>query len=87
MPTITPFEAGLGWIVKLDKGEFIGRGALARQKEQGITRRLIGFEMTGRGIGRDDYEVFAGWRAGRLGLERRPLAHAEQEHRNVLPSR
>ncbi len=64
--TITPFEAGLGWIVKLDKGEFIGRAALARQKEQGITRKLIGFEMTGRGIGRDNYEVFldgapAGW--------------------------
>jgi aminomethyltransferase len=64
--TITPFEAGLGWIVKLDKGEFIGRTALARQKEQGVTRKLIGFEMTGRGIGRDDYEVFldggpAGW--------------------------
>ncbi len=64
--TITPFEAGLGWMVKLDKGEFIGRAALARQKEQGITRRLAGFEMTGRGIGRDDYEVFvdgapAGW--------------------------
>jgi aminomethyltransferase len=64
--TITPYEAGLGWIVKLDKGDFIGRGALARQKEQGVTRKLIGFEMTGRGIGRDDYEVFldgspAGW--------------------------
>ncbi len=64
--TITPFEAGLGWIVKLDKGDFIGRAALIRQKEQGITRRLIGFEMTGRGIGRDDYEIFldgapSGW--------------------------
>ncbi|MGA2878537.1 MAG: glycine cleavage system aminomethyltransferase GcvT [Bryobacteraceae bacterium] len=56
--TITPFEAGLHWIVKLDKPDFIGRAALARQKEQGITRKLIGFEMTGRGIGRDDYEVF-----------------------------
>jgi aminomethyltransferase len=64
--SITPFEAGLDWIVKLDKGDFIGRAALMRQKEQGITRKLIGFEMTGRGIGRDDYEVFldgspAGW--------------------------
>jgi aminomethyltransferase len=64
--TITPFEAALDWIVKLDKGKFIGRAALVRQKEQGITRKLIGFEMTGRGIGRDDYEVFldgipAGW--------------------------
>jgi aminomethyltransferase len=64
--SITPLEAGLAWIVKLDKGDFIGRAALARQKEQGVTRKLIGFEMTGRGIGRDDYEVFlhgspAGW--------------------------
>jgi len=64
--SITPFEAGLDWIVKLDKGDFMGRAALVRQKEQGITRRLAGFEMMGRGIGRDDYEVFidgspAGW--------------------------
>jgi aminomethyltransferase len=64
--SITPFEAGLGWIVKLDKGEFIGRAALVRQADQGITRKLIGFEMTGRGIGRDDYEILidgapSGW--------------------------
>ncbi len=64
--TITPLEAGLDWIVKLNKGEFVGRAALARQKEQGITRKLVGFEMTARGIGRDDYEIFldgapAGW--------------------------
>jgi aminomethyltransferase len=55
--SITPFEAELGWIVKLDKGEFIGRAALARQKEQGVRRKLVGFEMRGRGIGRDGYEV------------------------------
>ncbi len=64
--TITPFEANLGWIVKLEKSDFIGRAALVRQKEHGVTRKLMGFEMTGRGIGRDDYEVFmngmpAGW--------------------------
>src|SRR5215471_8104010 len=64
--SISPLEADLGWIVKLDKGEFIGRDALAKQKEHGITRRLVGFEMRGRGIGRDGYEVFldkvaAGW--------------------------
>jgi aminomethyltransferase len=64
--TITPWEADLAWIVKLDKGDFIGRDALVKQKESGITRKLIGFEMTGRGIGRDGYEVFvdgaaAGW--------------------------
>ncbi|HTR37175.1 MAG TPA: glycine cleavage system aminomethyltransferase GcvT [Bryobacteraceae bacterium] len=63
---ITPLEANLGWIVKPDKGEFIGRVALAHQEQQGITRRLAGFEMTGRGIGRDGCEVYidgspAGW--------------------------
>jgi len=64
--SITPYEADLAWIVKLDKGDFIGKGALVKQKEQGITRKLVGFEMTGRGIGRDGYEVLlnstaAGW--------------------------
>ncbi len=64
--TITPWEADLAWIVKLDKGDFVGRDALVKQKEQGITRKLIGFEMRGRGIGRDGYEVqidgaAAGW--------------------------
>ncbi len=64
--SITPYEADLGWIVKLNKGDFIGKAALVKQKEQGVTRKLVGFEMTGRGIGRDGYEVFldgvaAGW--------------------------
>jgi len=64
--SITPYEADLGWIVKLDKGDFIGKAALAKQKQQGITRKLAGFEMSGRGIGRDGYEVLlnsaaAGW--------------------------
>jgi aminomethyltransferase len=64
--SISPYEADLAWIVKLGKGDFVGRGALAKQKEQGVTRKLIGFEMCGRGIGRDGYEVHldgapAGW--------------------------
>jgi aminomethyltransferase len=64
--SITPYEAELGWIVKLDKGEFIGRAALAQQKHQGLRRKLVGFEMRGRGIGRDGYVVRlnglpAGW--------------------------
>jgi aminomethyltransferase len=58
--SISPFEAGLDWIVKLDKGDFVGRPALLRQKENGIRRKLMGFEMRGRGIGRDGYEVYAG---------------------------
>jgi aminomethyltransferase len=56
--SITPFEAGLEWIVKMGKGDFIGRAALAKQKETGVRRKLIGFEMRERGIGRDGYEVF-----------------------------
>jgi aminomethyltransferase len=58
--TITPWEAGLDWIVKLDKGDFLGRDALVKQKQQGITRKLIGFEVKGRGIARDGYEILTG---------------------------
>jgi aminomethyltransferase len=64
--SISPLEADLGWIVKLDKGEFVGSEALRKQKAGGLSRKLVGFEMRGRGIGRDGYEVFqdgaaAGW--------------------------
>jgi len=57
---ITPLEAGLGFFVKLDKGDFIGREALAKQKEEGVKRKLVGFEMTERGIPRSHYEVKIG---------------------------
>lgn len=56
--TTTLLEANLGWICKLDKGDFIGREPLARQKAEGIKRKLVGFEVTDRGIARDDQEVF-----------------------------
>jgi glycine cleavage system T protein (aminomethyltransferase) len=55
--TTTLLEANLGWICKLDKGDFIGRESLARQKEEGIKRKLVGFEVTDRGIARDHQEV------------------------------
>src|SRR6185369_6355495 len=55
--TTTLLEANLGWICKLDKGEFIGREALALQKAEGVQRKLVGFEVTERGIARDDQEV------------------------------
>ena len=58
--SISPLEAGLGWIAKLDKPSFLGREALVKQKSAGIKRKLIGFEMVGRGIGRDGYEIQAG---------------------------
>ena len=57
--TTTPLEAGLGWIVKLEKEAFLGREALSRQTAAGITRKLVGFEMRGRGIGRHGYPVWA----------------------------
>ncbi len=65
--TITLLDANLGWITKLNKGDFTGREALAKQKEEGIKRRLVGFEMTERGIARDDQEVVInGNRVGRV---------------------
>lgn len=53
----TPLEAGLGWILKLKKGEFIGRERLQQQKAEGVSQKLVGFEMVGRGIARDGYPV------------------------------
>jgi len=56
---ITPLEAGLGMFVKLNKGDFIGREALAKQKEVGLTRKVVGIQLAERGIPRADYAVFA----------------------------
>ncbi len=53
----TPLEAGLAWVVKLDKGDFVGREALVRQKEQGVARKLVGFALTDPGIARHGYPV------------------------------
>jgi aminomethyltransferase len=53
----TPLEAGLAWITKLDKGDFIGRDAIARQKEEGVRERLVGFICSERGFPRHGYEV------------------------------
>jgi aminomethyltransferase len=54
----TVLEADLGWILKLKKGDFIGRDILLKQKEEGITRKLVGFELTNRGIARHGYPVY-----------------------------
>ncbi|MGA9592808.1 MAG: glycine cleavage system aminomethyltransferase GcvT, partial [Candidatus Acidiferrales bacterium] len=51
--TVTPWEAGLGWICKLDKGPFLGSDLLARQKKDGVTRKIVGFQMSDKRIGRD----------------------------------
>jgi len=55
---LTPLEAGLGFFVKLKKGtDFIGKAALEAQKEKGLERKLVGFEMIERGIARGGYEI------------------------------
>lgn len=55
-----PFEARLGWTIKLDKGDFFGREALERVKAEGLTRKLVGFEVVGRGIAREGCAVLDG---------------------------
>ncbi len=55
---ITTLEANLGWITKLQKGEFTGSEVLRKLKENGIARKLVGFEMTDAGIARDGFDVY-----------------------------
>jgi len=63
----TLLEANLGWICKLNKGDFTGRDVLARQKEEGVRRKLVGFEVTERGIARDGQAVYVeGSRVGQV---------------------
>ena len=54
--TTSPFEAGLGWITKFTK-EFVSSERLKQQKELGVTRKLVGFELIDRGVPRQDYEI------------------------------
>jgi aminomethyltransferase len=56
----TPLEADLGWIVKLEKGDFMGRDVLERERSEGPKRKLVGFEMVDRGIARHGYPVVDG---------------------------
>jgi aminomethyltransferase len=58
----TPLEAGLSWLVKFDKGDFIGRDALIEAKERGIQRKLAGFALRGKGIPRPGYVLYHGSR-------------------------
>jgi len=56
--TVTPLEANLAWLVKLPKGDFVGKDALVKQKKAGIAKKLIGFTMQGRNFPRHGYPVF-----------------------------
>ena len=55
----TPLEAGLGWTIGWSKDDFIGKKSLERQRQQGVSRKLIGFELAGRGIAREGCSVQA----------------------------
>jgi aminomethyltransferase len=55
--TTTPLEAGLAWVVKFEKGDFLGREAMQRQKASGLPRKLVGFVLTDPGIARHGYDV------------------------------
>ncbi len=57
---ISTLEANLGWTTKLQKGDFIGRDQIAALKENGLTRKLIGFEMKEPGIARDGFDIYVG---------------------------
>ncbi|MEJ2202518.1 MAG: glycine cleavage system aminomethyltransferase GcvT [Gemmatimonadota bacterium] len=56
----TPLESGLGWITKLEKGDFVGREPLVRQKEDGVRERLVGLRLTGKGFPRPGYPLVRG---------------------------
>ena len=58
--TTTLLEAGLGWVIGWSKTTFNGRDALSRQKSEGVTRKLVGFELVDPGIARQGHEVFIG---------------------------
>ena len=101
--TTTPLEAGLAWVVKFDKGDFIGKQALLRQRAAGLPRKLAGFEMRERGIARHGYticDVNGGARIGlvtsgtvgptvgkNIGMGYLPPSHAEPGTRIVIDCR
>ena len=54
----TVLEAGMRWLVKFKKGDFLGREALLKQKEEGVRRKIVGFELVEKGIARPHYPVY-----------------------------
>ena len=101
--TTTPLEAGLSWVVKFDAGDFIGKPALLLQREAGLTRKLVSFEMRERGIARHGYamsdvasgkqlgEVTSGtvgpWIGKNIGMGYLPVSHAQPGTRIVIDCR
>ena len=58
--TTNPLEAGLGWITKTSKGEFLGRAAILKRKQEGLKRKLVGFTVTEKAFPRQGYPLRAG---------------------------
>jgi aminomethyltransferase len=103
LDTTTPLEAGLGWVVKFDAGDFIGKAALLLQHEAGLARKLVGFEMRDRGIARHGYDISdvkSGARLGEvtsgtvgptigknIGMGYVPVSHAQPGTRIVIDCR
>ena len=83
-PGITPLQAGLGWVVRWDKGDFRGREPLAAEKERGIARRLRGIATEGRRPPRSGQRVLVDGDAGRGGDERQLQPRARPRHRPRL---
>ena len=63
-----PLEAGLSWVVKLNKGDFFGKSALLQKKEAGLNRQLVGLKLLERGIPRHGYEVYSGDGSEKIGF-------------------
>lgn len=59
-PTISPWEANLAWVIRMDKGEFLGKATLEQQKSDGLARKLVALQMGEAGIPREGMEVFLG---------------------------
>jgi len=90
--TTIVLEADLRWLVKFKKGDFLGRDALLKQKEEGVKRKIVGFEVKDRGIARQHYSVFIGnerisevssgtfspYLRKSIGLTYLPLEHTEE---------
>lgn len=64
--TTNPLEAGLGWLTRLEKGEFVGREALVAAKQRGLERKLVGMHLEGKMIARQGYSIHAGDTVGRV---------------------
>ena len=85
-PDVTPFEAGLGRVVKFDKpGDFVGRAALAARASQGRAGELVGLTHPSRRVPRHGFPVLADGRGGGHGHQRRPVSDPGPADRHGVP--